>query len=38
MKKITSIFAPKVVGPYSQAVLIRKTLYSSGQIGIDPEK
>jgi 2-iminobutanoate/2-iminopropanoate deaminase len=27
-----------VVGPYSQAVLIRKTLYSSGQIGIDPEK
>jgi 2-iminobutanoate/2-iminopropanoate deaminase len=28
--------APKVVGPYSHAILAGSTLYVSGQIGIDP--
>ena len=28
--------APAPIGPYSQAVLINSTLYSSGQIAIDP--
>jgi 2-iminobutanoate/2-iminopropanoate deaminase len=28
--------APKVVGPYSHAILAGNTLYVSGQIGIDP--
>jgi 2-iminobutanoate/2-iminopropanoate deaminase len=38
MKKI--IFtekAPAPIGPYSQAVLIGNTLYTSGQIAINPE-
>jgi 2-iminobutanoate/2-iminopropanoate deaminase len=29
--------APAAIGPYSQAVLIKDTLYCSGQIAIDPE-
>lgn len=29
--------APKAIGPYSQAILLNNTLYSSGQIAIDPE-
>ncbi len=37
-QKIATIFAPKVVWPYSQAVRVRKTMYSSGQIWIIPEK
>ena len=38
MKKIITIKnAPKPVGPYSQAILHRDTLYSSGQIAIDPK-
>jgi 2-iminobutanoate/2-iminopropanoate deaminase len=28
--------APAPIGPYSQAVLSRKTLYCSGQIALDP--
>ena len=28
--------APKAIGPYSQAILSNKTLYSSGQIAINP--
>jgi 2-iminobutanoate/2-iminopropanoate deaminase len=38
MKKI--IFTPKApapIGPYSQAVLIKDTLYTSGQIALHPE-
>jgi 2-iminobutanoate/2-iminopropanoate deaminase len=38
MKKI--IFtknAPAPIGPYSQAVLIKETLYTSGQIALHPE-
>lgn len=42
MKKIIyTDLAPKPIGPYNQAVLIdtpnQKTLYTSGQIAIDPE-
>ena len=37
MKKIIQTEqAPAPIGPYSQAVLINNTLYTSGQIAIDP--
>lgn len=29
--------APAAIGPYSQAVEVNRTLYISGQVGIDPE-
>jgi len=34
-KIIHSAFAPAAIGPYSQAVLVDKTLYVSGQLGLD---
>ena len=39
MKKIiiNTKNAPAAIGPYSQAVLIDKTLYCSGQIAINPK-
>jgi 2-iminobutanoate/2-iminopropanoate deaminase len=38
MKKIfTTSKAPSAIGPYSQAVEMRNTLYVSGQIPINPE-
>jgi 2-iminobutanoate/2-iminopropanoate deaminase len=38
MKKIiTTTKAPAPIGPYSQAVLSRNTLYTSGQIAFNPE-
>ena len=38
MKKIiTTSNAPAPIGPYSQAVLSGNTLYTSGQIAIDPK-
>jgi 2-iminobutanoate/2-iminopropanoate deaminase len=38
MKKIISTNkAPQPIGPYSQAVLVGKTLYTSGQIALNPE-
>lgn len=38
MKKIiTTTKAPAPIGPYNQAVLTGNTLYTSGQIAIDPE-
>ena len=38
MKRIVhTTWAPKAVGPYSQAVEINGTLYISGQIPMDPE-
>jgi 2-iminobutanoate/2-iminopropanoate deaminase len=38
MKKIINTpNAPVAIGPYSQAVMINKTLYISGQIPIDPK-
>lgn len=38
MKKIiSSNNAPKAVGPYSQGILVNKTLYISGQIPLNPK-
>ncbi|MDO4691570.1 MAG: RidA family protein [Porphyromonadaceae bacterium] len=38
MKKVISTSAaPAAIGPYSQAILVDKTLYASGQLGIDPK-
>ena len=37
MKMIHTDNAPKAVGPYSQAVLVKDTLYVSGQIPYVPE-
>lgn len=38
MKKIiTTTAAPAPIGPYNQAVLTGNTLYTSGQIAINPE-
>lgn len=38
MKKIISTNkAPHPIGPYSQAVLVGNTLYTSGQIALNPE-
>ena len=37
MKYINTEKAPKVVGPYSQAIVSNGFIYCSGQIGIDPK-
>jgi 2-iminobutanoate/2-iminopropanoate deaminase len=37
MKYVNSDFAPKAVGPYSQAVKVGNLLFLSGQIPIDPK-
>ena len=37
MKKIIQTNkAPAPIGPYSQAILVGSTLYTSGQIALDP--
>lgn len=36
-KSISSNNAPQPIGPYSQAVLVGNTLYTSGQIAINPK-
>ena len=36
LKPIETKFAPKPVGPYSQAIQIENWLYCSGQIALDP--
>ena len=36
IEPIETKFAPKPVGPYSQAVLVENWLYCSGQIALDP--
>lgn len=36
MKKIHTNNAPEAIGPYSQAVMAGNTLYTSGQIAINP--
>ncbi|KAL4842656.1 hypothetical protein H8958_015411 [Nasalis larvatus] len=33
---ISTAKAPGAIGPYSQAVLVDRTIYISGQIGMDP--
>ncbi|XP_068093813.1 2-iminobutanoate/2-iminopropanoate deaminase isoform X4 [Hyperolius riggenbachi] len=35
-KIICSAKAPAAIGPYSQAVVVDKTMYVSGQLGMDP--
>ncbi|XP_065485768.1 2-iminobutanoate/2-iminopropanoate deaminase [Caloenas nicobarica] len=35
-KIISSAKAPAALGPYSQAVLVDRTMYIAGQIGIEP--
>lgn len=35
-QEIFSPQAPKAIGSYSQAVMVRETVYLSGQIGLDP--
>nr|KAF6405579.1 reactive intermediate imine deaminase A-like protein [Rousettus aegyptiacus] len=35
-KVISTVKAPGAIGPYSQAVLVDRTIYISGQIGMDP--
>ncbi len=37
MKRIETTNAPKAVGPYSQGILVKDTLYVSGQIPYVPE-
>ncbi len=37
MKNIQTLKAPQAVGPYSQGVLVKDTLYVSGQIPFIPE-
>ena len=37
MKIITTNEAPKVIGPYSQAVVFGKFIFCSGQIGVNPK-
>lgn len=37
MKTVFTEKAPKVVGPYSQAVVVDKLVFCSGQIGLVPE-
>lgn len=38
MKKVISTQnAPSAIGPYSQAILVNNTLFTSGQLGIDPK-
>ncbi|WP_242086916.1 RidA family protein [Aestuariivivens sediminis] len=38
MKKIiTTPLAPAPIGPYNQAILVDNTLYTSGQIALDPK-
>ena len=36
-EKISTNKAPRAIGPYSQAVKVGNTLYTSGQIPLDPE-
>ena len=36
MKQISTEKAPAAIGPYSQGVVVNNTLFSSGQIALDP--
>ena len=37
MKKISTEKAPAAIGPYSQAIVVRNLVFTSGQIPINPE-
>lgn len=36
MKTVSTNKAPSAIGPYSQAQIVGNTVYTSGQVGIDP--
>lgn len=36
-RKVETNNAPKAIGPYSQAVVVGNTIFTSGQIPLDPE-
>ena len=36
LKKVSTPKAPAAIGPYSQAIVCGDTVFTSGQIGIDP--
>ena len=36
MKYVSTDKAPQAIGPYSQAIVSNNTVYTSGQIAIDP--
>ena len=37
IEKVDTNFAPKAIGPYSQATVVNNIIYTSGQIAIDPK-
>ncbi len=37
LKIVETAFAPKAIGPYSQAVVVNGMVYTSGQIALDPQ-
>lgn len=37
LKKVATKNAPGAIGPYSQAIICGNMVYTSGQIGLDPE-
>jgi len=37
LKKVATQKAPAAIGPYSQAIIVDKFVFSSGQIPLDPE-
>ena len=37
LKKVSTKNAPAAIGPYSQAIVIDKLVFTSGQIPLDPE-
>lgn len=36
-KIVATTKAPQAIGPYSQAVIVGEMVYTSGQLGLDPE-
>lgn len=36
-RAIDTNYAPQAIGPYSQAIVCGGTIYTSGQIGLDPQ-
>ena len=36
-KRVQTKHAPAAIGPYSQAIISDNTIYTAGQIGLDPE-
>ena len=37
MKTVSTTNAPAAIGPYSQAQIVGSMVYTSGQVGIDPD-